>query len=96
MQDVVVANGSLPDSYWWEFLRDTYATTQVTAVRRHVDLSSNVASLKRLLVELRPRPQLLSRELALAPVADRDWILQAMRTRCGTKMRAAAITSAST
>lgn len=81
VQEIVVANGSLPDSYWWEFLRDTYATTQVTAVRRQTDVRRDAASLARLLVELRPRPQLLSRELALAPVADRDWIRQAMAAK---------------
>ena len=32
--DMLAANPALPDSHWWEFMRDTYATTQAVAVRR--------------------------------------------------------------
>jgi hypothetical protein len=37
------------ESYWWEFMTDTYATTQTTAVRRQLDSRADVASLWRLL-----------------------------------------------
>jgi hypothetical protein len=36
--EILQANSQLPDSYWWEFMRDTYATTQASAVRRQADL----------------------------------------------------------
>jgi hypothetical protein len=34
---IIVAHGSLPDSYFWEYLRDTYGPTQAVAVRRQAD-----------------------------------------------------------
>jgi hypothetical protein len=59
---MLAANKSLPDSYWWEFMVDTYITTQAMAVRRQADEDRRVASLRRIMIELETRPQLLSRE----------------------------------
>jgi hypothetical protein len=42
----------LPDSYWWEFMRDTYATTQAVAVRRLADTHRDAASLGKLIEEI--------------------------------------------
>lgn len=43
---------ALPPSYWWEFMRDTYATTQAVAVRRQADTMRGVASLAKLVEEV--------------------------------------------
>ncbi len=40
------------ESYWWEFMRDTYATTQAVAVRRQADTMRGVASLAKLIEEI--------------------------------------------
>jgi hypothetical protein len=38
VSEMLTANADdLPDSYWWEFMRDTHATTQAVAVRRQAD-----------------------------------------------------------
>jgi hypothetical protein len=50
---IIDDNGQLPDSYWWEFMRDTYATTQAVAVRRQADTHRDAASLGRLIQEIR-------------------------------------------
>jgi len=42
----------LPESYWWEFMRDTYGTTQAVAVRRQADTHKDVASLGKLIEEI--------------------------------------------
>jgi hypothetical protein len=44
-------NGPLPESYWWEFMFDTYATTQAIAVRRQADRHPDAASLRNLVVK---------------------------------------------
>lgn len=49
-------NGQLPESYWWEFMRDTYATTQAVAVRRQADTHKDVASLGKLIEEVTEDP----------------------------------------
>ena len=46
-------NGPFPESYWWEFMRDTYATTQAAAVRRQCDEHPDAASLANLIAEIR-------------------------------------------
>jgi hypothetical protein len=46
---LVEDNAELPDSYWWEFMYETYATTQAAAIRRQVDVRRDTASLLRLL-----------------------------------------------
>lgn len=51
--EIVKANGQLPDSYWWEFMFDTYATTQAVAVRRQADTHKDAASLGKLIEEVR-------------------------------------------
>jgi hypothetical protein len=45
-------NDDLPESYWWEFMFDTYATTQASAVRRQADTHRDAASLGRMLDEI--------------------------------------------
>jgi hypothetical protein len=50
---IIAANGQLPDSYWWEFMRSTYATTQAVAVRRQADTHRDVASLGKLIEQVR-------------------------------------------
>jgi hypothetical protein len=50
---VISDNAELPDSYWWEFMFETYSITQAVAVRRVADERRDVASLGRLLKDLR-------------------------------------------
>jgi hypothetical protein len=45
-------HGDLPASYFWEYLLDTYAITQATAIRRQVDPTRDVCCLLRLLTEI--------------------------------------------
>jgi hypothetical protein len=59
---MLAANKALPDSYWWEFMIDMYITTQAMAVRRQADVDRRVASLVRIILELKSHPQLISRE----------------------------------
>jgi hypothetical protein len=56
------ANGQLPDSYWWEFIRDTYATTHAVAVRRQADTHRDAASLGKLIEGIRDDGSRISRE----------------------------------
>jgi len=42
VSDVLADNPSLPDSYWWEFMFETYAMTQASAVRRQADKRKDV------------------------------------------------------
>jgi hypothetical protein len=58
---ILDANGQLPDSYWWEFMRDTYATTQAVAVRRQADTDPRAASLAKLIEEIRDDPSRMTR-----------------------------------
>lgn len=46
---LVEDNADLPDSYWWEFMYETYAITQAAAIRRQVDVRRGTTSLLRLL-----------------------------------------------
>lgn len=46
-------NQGLPDSYWWEFMFETYAMSQASAVRRQADTRKDVNSLVRLIMDIR-------------------------------------------
>jgi hypothetical protein len=58
---IAAENGQLPDSYFWDFLRDTYATSQAVAVRRQAETDAQVCTLGRLLVEITGDSQRLTR-----------------------------------
>jgi AbiU2 len=60
VSQVIEGNGQLPHSYWWEFMFDTYSTTQAIAVRRQADLRSDVASLGRLINEIHANADVLT------------------------------------
>jgi hypothetical protein len=62
---IVRENGQLPDSYWWQFMFDTYSTTQAVAVRRQADTHRDAASLGKLVEELRDDPSQVTREFWL-------------------------------
>jgi hypothetical protein len=62
VSDILQRNGQLPDSYWWEFMRDTYATTQAVAVRRQADTHRDAASLGKLIQEIRDDASRITRE----------------------------------
>lgn len=59
---ILSANTSLPNSYWWEFMVDTYITTEAMAVRRQADNDKRVASLARIMLEAKTQPHLITRE----------------------------------
>jgi AbiU2 len=52
----------LPVSYFFDYLGETYATSQLIAVRRQADTSSRVCTLGRLLTEIADDPERISRE----------------------------------
>jgi hypothetical protein len=60
-QAMLRANPDLPESYWWEFMGDTYAVTQAVALRRQVDTRRDVISLARLLMQMQRGARVLSR-----------------------------------
>ena len=62
---VLEGNPSLPESYWWEFMLDTYATTQAVAVRRQADPHPDAASLRNLVEEIGEDPGRLTLEFWL-------------------------------
>ena len=77
---IIRENGQLPDSFWWEFMRDTYAITQAVAVRRQADMHRDVESLGKLIAEIRDDAQTITRERWInlrdadeAHVAERAW-----------------------
>lgn len=47
VRGIVESNTDLPDSYFFEYLTDTYATTQAVAVRRQADNTPRVVTLGR-------------------------------------------------
>ena len=49
---VAAENEQLPDSYFWDFLRDIYAASQAVAVRRQADVDPRTITLGRLLCEV--------------------------------------------
>jgi hypothetical protein len=61
VSQIIQDNGQLPDSYWWAFMRNTYAPTQAVAVRRQADTHKDVASLGKLIKEIRDEPSKLTR-----------------------------------
>jgi hypothetical protein len=60
-QAMLRENPDLPESYWWEFMGDTYAVTQALALRRQVDTRRDVISLARLMMQMRRGARVLSR-----------------------------------
>lgn len=62
VSEIIQDHGELPDSYWWEFMVDTYAVTQAVAVRRQADLHKGVVSLAQLIDEIRQDPTKITRE----------------------------------
>jgi hypothetical protein len=70
--EILDAHGHLPPSYWWEFMRDTYATTQAVAVRRQADTHRDVASLGKLITELADDTDRITREFWIALWRDPD------------------------
>lgn len=52
----------LPPSLFFDYLRDTYATSQAAAIRRQAERSARVVSLGRLLGEIEAEPQRLTRQ----------------------------------
>jgi hypothetical protein len=51
---ILAANTTLPDSYWWEFMVDTYIATQAMAVRRQSDVDKRVRALSESCSSSRP------------------------------------------
>jgi hypothetical protein len=49
---IAAENEQLPDSYFWDFLRGTYAVSQAVAVRRQADVDPRTITLGRLLAEI--------------------------------------------
>lgn len=49
---IAAENEQLPDSYFWDFLRGTYAASQAVAVRRQADVDPRTITLGRLLAEI--------------------------------------------
>jgi Phage integrase family len=62
--EIVRENGELKNtiSYFWEWLFDLYVKAQAGAVRRQADERKDVASLARLLLEIKNTPDLLTRD----------------------------------
>ncbi len=79
--DIIKENGNLPDSVFWQYHRDLYGITQAIAIRRQADLHPDVASLAKLLMELRDNPERVTPALWLnlwdgpddAAYARRQW-----------------------
>lgn len=57
---IVKENGNLPASVFWQYHRDLYGITQAIAIRRQADLHQDVASLARLLSEVRDTSKLVT------------------------------------
>jgi hypothetical protein len=52
VREIVLENGQLPESYFFEYMEDTYATSQAVAVRRQAEPNSRVSTLGSLLREM--------------------------------------------
>jgi len=63
--DMLAANGDLPASHWWQFMKDTYATTQAVAVRRQAVANRESNNLGTLLEELSQDCSLVTEEFWL-------------------------------
>jgi AbiU2 len=59
---IIEKHGALPDSYYWEYMRDTYAVTQAVAVRRQADTDPRADSLGRLILEIRADAPRITRD----------------------------------
>lgn len=59
---MLAANPALPNSHWWEFMRDSYATTQAVAVRRQAVPDNESRNLGTLLAELADDCALVTQE----------------------------------
>lgn len=68
----MLEDSELPESYWWELMLDTYATTQAIAVRRQADPHPDAASLRNLVEQVRDNPQRLTPERWLDLWGDQD------------------------
>jgi hypothetical protein len=62
---ILQENGQLPDSYWWEFMVDTYIVAQAVAVRRQADAHRDAASLRNLIAQVADDPTRITCELWL-------------------------------
>ena len=62
---IIRANGNLPPSYYWDFMRDTYGATVAMAVRRQAESSDRVISLGRLIAEIEADPSRITRKVFL-------------------------------
>jgi hypothetical protein len=62
LERTLAENEALPESYWWEFLHDTYAASQAMAVRRQADTHRDVACLGKVIQEVRDDPTRISRD----------------------------------
>jgi AbiU2 len=69
---IIQEHGQLPPSFWWEFMADTYAVTQSVAIRRIADTHKDVASLGKLIEEIRDDAQRISRTFWLGLWSDPD------------------------
>jgi len=69
---IIENNGQLPDSYWWQFMWETYAVTQAVAVRREADIHKDVASLGKLIQEIREDPSRITRDFWIGLWDDDD------------------------
>jgi hypothetical protein len=69
-QSVLRANPALPESYWWDFLAETYAVTQTIALRRQVDTRRGTISLVRLLDRIARHARLVTRDYFLSHYGD--------------------------
>jgi hypothetical protein len=78
---IIQAHGSLPDSYWWEFMLDTYITTQAVAVRRQADTHRDVASLAKLLEQMSADAGRVTRDFWLDLWREEDGTLDAWNRR---------------
>lgn len=70
--DIIRDHGALPPSYWWEYMADTYATTQAAAVRRQVDLHKDAVSLVKLISEIAESSSKIQRDAWIALAANPD------------------------
>ncbi len=50
-----------PESYWWDYVADTYVVTQSIAIRRQLDQGPNAVSLGRMLREMTDQPGAMTR-----------------------------------
>ena len=85
VSEMLAANArALPDSYWWEFMRDTYATTQAVAVRRQADTMKGVGSLGKLVDEVSEDASRITRDFFLTGSGHRR--RPVLGARCGAEL----------